>query len=425
MPFVVRSDSENEAELEFLSPEEEAPHRKEPQQDQQDQGASPVLRRSNRKRKSVSTFGDSDMTKGSSSKKKKGSSPEPDKTMPKVPRTPQGQGQGQATDTSEASERRDSPSRAFEAMLLAMEARLGAKMEKAAAAAEEAVRVSKTTAENLSKLEARVSSNEVNLEGALAGVEERIMERMDKKVQEMVEGQLRSAGFDPELSAGDLTVRDSVKDQTSTTTYAVAASKNRSQVTEMRILKTTDKQTERFWHARRSLRLWPLGRGTKGDLEEYLLTKLRMDREFVEEELGEVVMVRAREPKNKNKEEFIVTFETKQVRDAVKAKAANLANYREEAGMRLHVPDHMQKDFHSLMNLSYDLKKKHPGLKRNVKFDEHDNGFYMDVKMSEKAEWKRIKPDRAAAVTRNRDGGRTKDLEADELRSLLEGEDNE
>ena len=34
MPFVVRSDSENEAELEFLSPEEEAPRRKEPQQDQ-------------------------------------------------------------------------------------------------------------------------------------------------------------------------------------------------------------------------------------------------------------------------------------------------------------------------------------------------------------------------------------------------------
>ena len=54
MPFVVRSDSENEneAELVFLSPEEEI---KKPSKEgeQGDQGASPVLRRSNRKRKSV------------------------------------------------------------------------------------------------------------------------------------------------------------------------------------------------------------------------------------------------------------------------------------------------------------------------------------------------------------------------------------
>ena len=81
----------------------------------------------------------------------------------------------------------------------------------------------------------------------------------------------------------------------------------------------------------------------------------------------------------------------------------------------------MQKDFHSLMNLSYDLKKKHPGLKRNVKFDEHDNGFYMDVKMSEKAEWKRIKPDRAAAVTRNRDGGRDQGFGGGRVEELAGG----
>ena len=46
MPFVVRSDSENEAELVFLSPEEELPTSPEAR----DQGASPILRRSNRKR---------------------------------------------------------------------------------------------------------------------------------------------------------------------------------------------------------------------------------------------------------------------------------------------------------------------------------------------------------------------------------------
>ena len=58
----------------FLSPEESPPGEKD-----QDQGASPVLRHSNRKRKSVTTVGAA-MTKGSGSKKK--SSPSRDDPGP-------------------------------------------------------------------------------------------------------------------------------------------------------------------------------------------------------------------------------------------------------------------------------------------------------------------------------------------------------
>ena len=65
MPFVVRSDSENESELVFLSPEEEIAG----PENQEDQGALPVLRRSNRKRKSVASYTEGDMSKGSGSKK--------------------------------------------------------------------------------------------------------------------------------------------------------------------------------------------------------------------------------------------------------------------------------------------------------------------------------------------------------------------
>ena len=91
MPFVVRSDSENEAELVFLSPDEEVTGpQKSGQGGQGDQGASPVLRRSNRKRKSVTAYSETDMSKGSSSKKKKSS---PTKDMPKVTRTPPREGQ--------------------------------------------------------------------------------------------------------------------------------------------------------------------------------------------------------------------------------------------------------------------------------------------------------------------------------------------
>ena len=81
--------SESEADdLVFLSPDESVGEQDEAGQVKgQDQGASPTLRRSNRKRKSVTVLGS--MSKNSATKKKK-NSPDPGKSMPRIPRTPQG-----------------------------------------------------------------------------------------------------------------------------------------------------------------------------------------------------------------------------------------------------------------------------------------------------------------------------------------------
>ena len=48
-----------------------------------------------------------------------------------------------------------------------------------------------------------------------------------------------------------------------------------------------------------------------------------------------------------------------------------------------------------MMGLSYDMKKKNPDLKRNVKFDEDDLGLFMDVQMQRDGPWRRIKPEQA------------------------------
>ena len=92
--------------------------------------------------------------------------------------------------------------------------------------------------------------------------------------------------------------------------------------------------------------------------------------------------------------------------------------------MRLHIPDHLQKEFHALMNLSYDLKKKHPGLKRNIKFDEEDGGLFMDFRLNDDngTEWKRVKPAQAVRANGKRKEGRTRSTNDEELQLLL-GED--
>ena len=189
MPFVVRSDSENEAELVFLSPDEEAPPK--PEDRPQDQGASPTLRRSNRKRKSATV----DMSKGSGSKKKK-ASPDQNRAMPKLPRTPQaGQDQDQA----------DKPRTEVQdlaAMLQAMEKRLATKIEETNKAVNEAVKLSHLTHDALETLEKKVNNNDDRLRKSLEENQEIVMKAVKDNLKVMVNDQLREAGFDPELSAG-------------------------------------------------------------------------------------------------------------------------------------------------------------------------------------------------------------------------------
>ena len=408
-------ESESGDELEFLSPEEG------PSPDET--GASPRLRRSSRKRKSVAA--DPDMSKGTSSKKKRnltGNKQASPGEMPKTARTPPKEGQDKT--------RPQDNSNNFEALLLAMEGRLAAKLEKVSETSKEAALQAKLNSESLEQLESRVDANETCLMEALRKSEARIMAEMQSKVNEMVNAQLTAVGFDPELTAGDMSTRRSALSVVDPggESYAEVASTSR-QVTgrTANVISKTEKQEDRFWKARRSLRLWPLIGGNKEGLEAYLRDKLRMDRSFIEEDLGEVTITKPRDMRNKEKfkDEYTVEFESKQVRDMVKAAAPNLANFRDTAGMRLDLPDHLQREFTALMNLSYDLKKKHAGLKRNVKFDETDRSLFMDIKLDGDSDWRRIKPaDAEAAVRRRKRNNDTKDLEGEELRSLL-GSDSE
>ena len=203
MPFVVRSDSENEAELVFLSPDEEVRPTK---NNQTDQGGSPVLRRSNRKRKSTTQYNESEMTKNSGSKKKKSSSSpdhNPGTSMPRIPRTPQ---QGQDKMPEPSADAQKQPFMDFERYLAGMEARLVSKIEDNNKAVSEAVALAKETKASLGLLEEEVRSKDEAIKTALENCEARMMKTFQTTVKDMVQDQLREAGFDPDLTAGALSV---------------------------------------------------------------------------------------------------------------------------------------------------------------------------------------------------------------------------
>ena len=137
--------------------------------------------------------------------------------------------------------------------------------------------------------------------------------------------------------------------------------------------------------------------------------------------MGPVTIKRNLEKKPRNKDEVCVIFESKQVRDRVKVQGPNLANYRDEAGMRLQIPDNLQKDFKALMTMAYDMKRTNKDLRRNIKFDQDCLNLFMDVQTEKEGDWKRIRPQQAYNILRRRktDGNGPADMDDDEIRSLL------
>ena len=362
-------------------------------------------------------------------RKKQGGRDDPGRSLPRIPRTPQAQGDSQqapGTDTPGAV--------GIEALLLAMENRLAAKIKQTSEAARRASDMAKRTNEALEDLELKVEATEIGLSEDFKEVvkeaEVRIRVSVQEQVKGMVDEQLRMAGFDQNLSAGDLAMRSSVvrmqggedlsKVATFVRSYAAAASLPVLGSVEREVLTKGERQEAKFCRARRSLRLWAIVKLDRDGVVDFLIEKLKMDCVFVEEEMGEIEVRRVRDLKDRGgaRDEAVVVFETKGVRDTIKGKAANLANFGLEAGMRLDIPNHLQKDFKLLTNLAYDMKQKNPELKRNIKFDKDEVGLFMDVLVKAGGQWRRISTEQAKTLNSRKRRGSDR-FELDELKSLV------
>ena len=78
---------------------------------------------------------------------------------------------------------------------------------------------------------------------------------------------------------------------------------------------------------------------------------------------------------------------------------------REPGGIRLAVPDYLQKNFRSLENIAYKIKQNHPNLKRNIKLDDNRLDIYMDIKIDDSADWRKILPEHAREAAATSGGG--------------------
>ena len=158
-----------------------------------------------------------------------------------------------------------------------------------------------------------------------------------------------------------------------------------------------DPREKDYFKARRSLKLWPV---SGDDLRHAALT-------FVQDKLllpkgrllaSDLEVSELYSPPDSNiKNQVLVLFPSIRTRDEVKALSRNLGGDT-SAGIQLELPDYLRGKFQTFQSLAYQMKKKYPALKRNIKFVDATMGLVMDVKLDATSGWKAVQYEDANAI---------------------------
>ena len=162
---------------------------------------------------------------------------------------------------------------------------------------------------------------------------------------------------------------------------------------------------DKYWLARSSLRCWPV---QGEDLVAAAVLFIRSTLRCPESEIaaGDITVKSVPlRPGADAKSEVNVYFDSIMQRDRVKALARNLMG-NNQAGVQLKPPDHLRSHYQTLQSLAFHIKRKHPGLRRSLKFTDHDMDLVMDFRLNEDSDWRTVCYDDAKSIlkkTKKRD----------------------
>ena len=176
---------------------------------------------------------------------------------------------------------------------------------------------------------------------------------------------------------------------------------------------------ERYWEARRSLRLWPVtGEDLRQGVADFLMGKLRCPPGRVDLAELEVERVLAR-PDAPAQDQVVVKFPSVRLRDEIKSLGKNLGGHDRSVGMQLEPPDFLRSHYQAFQRLAFQLKRKSPSLRRNIKFSDLDLSLTMDILTQPGGEWRTVLyEDAKATLKKSRD--RQESISRNELDDLVD-----
>lgn len=107
-------------------------------------------------------------------------------------------------------------------------------------------------------------------------------------------------------------------------------------------------------------------------------------------------------PGAKIKDEVVAVFSTVEIRDTIRQSAKELGGERGQR-IRLEIPYVLQSGLKLLESVSYHLKKKYLGIKRNIKFDDGEMDLILDFNIDPDLSrtWRRITPQQASDMKKH------------------------
>ena len=178
---------------------------------------------------------------------------------------------------------------------------------------------------------------------------------------------------------------------------------------------------DRYWIARRTLRLWPIQDDPLDDaVIAFLESKLACPAGRVA--VGDFTAKRVySSPDLTAQNQVVVTFSTVGLRDEIKSMSRNLNGRDKKTGVQIEPPDHLRGHYQAFQRLAFQLKRKNPALKRNVKFYDPDLCLSMDIKVTSEAEWKCVTYEQAREILK-KTRARTESFSIEELETMAEVE---
>ena len=272
----------------------------------------------------------------------------------------------------------------------------------------ESEEVKRTFGQAIGELGRRVDRTEKRLDG----LAEEVHSIVDTRLAEAM-GQIHAT----KESCGDA-LRD--PDQGPSTSYAAVAATTQPST---RKTMTANREENRYWECRKSLRLRPISTGDdKESVKTFMTEHLRIDSATMSD-IGDFRVRRVPAgPGSKIQREAIVTFETIDARDVVKASARNLAGKGADYGVRLEIPNKLKTAMKDLQAASYQIKQRHPDARRNVLLDDDNMDLVLDFSLKEGGPWRRMtsKQARTRRTKSKPGGGHRLDVGDDELDEILD-----
>ena len=97
----------------------------------------------------------------------------------------------------------------------------------------------------------------------------------------------------------------------------------------------------------------------------------------------------------------------------------NLRGTDRKTGVQLEAPNHLRGHYQAFQRLAFQLKRKNPALKRNIKFYDPELCLSMDIKINADSEWKLVTYEQAREILK-KTRARTESFSIEELETLAE-----